>query len=396
MKSFFTKVFLILLPLLFFTAVIVPHESFAQTHGYQQPVTVILAQNQVVNHDYFAAGNNVIVSGTVNGDAYIAGGNVDIEGKINGDLLVAGGQVNVRGDITQNVRAAGGNVHISGRVGRNVSVAGGTIDIARTASVSGSLDGVGGNFSLFGPVGKDVYLAGGNVELSNVIGGNANMRVGTLILSPQAKISQNLSYSSPEKARIATGALVQGKTYYTAAPVRERAQTSSLQNMWKLILGMYIALKLIGLVASLVIGLLLIRFMPNYMSRTADVLQKDFWRSLGVGFLTLILVPFVVILLFITLVGVPIALITIVSVIMIIYLAHIFAAVVIGRWFGQLLKKQYGKYSAFILGLVIYFILSFISPINLLLAFVVTFVGVGAVMIEELKFYKELRSKKLI
>ena len=59
---------------------------------------VILPVGEVHEGWYFAAGDEVLLEGTVNGDVYAAGGMVEIDGTINGDLIVAGGQVNVGWD----------------------------------------------------------------------------------------------------------------------------------------------------------------------------------------------------------------------------------------------------------------------------------------------------------
>lgn len=388
----FIKHRLIIFTFILIIAAIFPTQILAQKKA--QPVTIIVPANQVINHDYFAAGNNIIISGTVNGDTYIAGGNVDVNGNINGDLLVAGGQVNVRGTVAQNVRVVGGNIHITGKIGRNVSSAGGTVDVAPTAMISGSVVAAGGNFSLFGPVGKDLFIAGGNVELAGKVGGNADVRAGTLIVSNGANVAKDLIYTSPEKAQIASGAVIQGNTQYTPTP--NQSQKQSDEAFWKTLLSIYIVIKLISFISGLIIGLLLIRFLPAYTSRTADYIRKDFWKSLGVGFLTLILAPFLIFLLLVSIIGIPIGLIIIASLLMVVYLAKIFAAVVIGRWIGQGLKKEYGMYTQFIIGAVLYFLLSLISPINFILLILVSFVGTGSVVLEEIQFYKTLHSKKLI
>src|SRR3989304_8346367 len=82
----------------------------AQAKGNPEPVSMVLARNEVVNKDYFAAGDTVTISGIVNGDAYLAGGSVLIDGTINGDLLVAGGTIQIQGPVKNDVRAAGGMI----------------------------------------------------------------------------------------------------------------------------------------------------------------------------------------------------------------------------------------------------------------------------------------------
>jgi hypothetical protein len=47
--------------------------------------SVSLPAGQVIDHDYFAAGPLVQISGTINGDLYAAGGQVLIDGRVDGD-----------------------------------------------------------------------------------------------------------------------------------------------------------------------------------------------------------------------------------------------------------------------------------------------------------------------
>ena len=89
MKKVFLLAFLILLAATFATS------AFA-AKNFQRNETVLLSKDDVVEGDYFAAGERVTIAGTVNGDAYVAGGNVIVEGEINGDLIAAGGTVNIR------------------------------------------------------------------------------------------------------------------------------------------------------------------------------------------------------------------------------------------------------------------------------------------------------------
>ena len=65
-----------------FLILIFPLSIFAQTNDPTRGKTVILSKDQIIDHDYFAAGDTVTIDGTVNGDAYVAGGQVNINGVI--------------------------------------------------------------------------------------------------------------------------------------------------------------------------------------------------------------------------------------------------------------------------------------------------------------------------
>src|SRR3989344_6092573 len=126
------NVFAILAFLLLLTPSVIAAQGFGN-EPEPKKITV-LAPDEVVNKDYFAAGEIVEISGTVNGDVYAAGGQVYVDGVVNGDLLVAGGTVTISGEVTQNVRAAGGQITVTGNIGRNTTIAGGNIELTNTAN----------------------------------------------------------------------------------------------------------------------------------------------------------------------------------------------------------------------------------------------------------------------
>src|SRR3989344_7344771 len=126
---------LLFIPLFVFTPVALAQENLRSGE------VSILEKVEVINKDYFSAGERVVLSGSVNGDAYLAGGNILVDGNIDGDLLVAGGNVNISGVIKGDVRAAGGSVEISGAVGGNVTAVAGNIRVGKGAEVLGSLGG---------------------------------------------------------------------------------------------------------------------------------------------------------------------------------------------------------------------------------------------------------------
>src|SRR4030042_3865228 len=82
----------------------------------EKPKNFEVKKDEVIDHDYLAAGESVTISGVVNGDVYAAGANVTIDGKINGDLLAGAGMITLLGEVTDDVRIAGGNILINGTV----------------------------------------------------------------------------------------------------------------------------------------------------------------------------------------------------------------------------------------------------------------------------------------
>lgn len=346
---------------------------------------VVLSKDQIINQDYFASGNSVTISGTVNGDVYIAGGNVLVDGIINGDLLTVGGTVNVVGSVSGNIRAVGGNITISGLSDGNTSLVGGSLNITNNADIGGSLVAVGGEVQVFAPVGKGATVAGGQVTLGNVVGGNVTSGASMLTLTSSANVAGNLDYWSQNQPQIQPGASVAGQTSGHMVAVSQEPVTK----FFGALVGISLFLKLIGFISQLIIGLLILRFFPNFSQGVVETIKGNPWWSLGVGFLALILTPIIVIILLVTVIGIPLALLLLVAYIIVLCFARIFIALLIGQW----ILKQKGNITwAFALGLIIFVIISLIPFIGGLFSFFATLFAVGAYLITKRDFYQKLKS----
>ena len=356
----------------------------------QRSETVLIPKGEVVDGDYFAAGERVTIAGTVNGDAYVAGGNVVVEGEINGDLITAGGNVNVRGKVTQDVRAGGGQVTVSGDIGGNVTLVGGSLEIADSAKITGSLVSAGGNLAVFAPIGKGATFGAGNATIGNLINGDVTAGVGELALTPNAKVAGDLNYWSDRGANIQQGAEVSGKTTHNFPPKKEKQESRKALGG---VLGFF---KIVSFLAALVIGVILIKLAPQFTKITADTIVKKPVASLGIGLLTLIITPIVILIAAITVIGIPIALILLVLFLITMYFAKIFVSVAIGRKIVEVINQKAGDYAIFILGLLVYTILTLIPVIGVIVGILVLLAGVGAIVMTKKNVYKQLRSKKII
>ena len=356
----------------------------------QRSETVLIPKGDVVDGDYFAAGERVTIAGTVNGDAYVAGGNVVVEGEINGDIITAGGNVNVRGKVAQDVRAAGGQVTVSGDVGGNVTLVGGSLEVADSAKIAGSLVSAGGNLSVFAPIGKGATFGVGNATIGNLINGDVAAGVGELALTPNAKVAGDLNYWSDRDANISQGAEVFGKTTHNFPPKKERQES---RKAWGGVFGFF---KIAGFLAALIIGAILIKLAPQFTKITADTIFKKPTASLGIGLLTVILTPILVLIAAFTVVGIPIALVLLFLFLLTLYLAKIFVSVAIGKKIIGMINQKAGDYAVFILGLLVYTLVTLIPVIGTIIAILVVLGGVGAIVATKKDLYKQLKTKKLI
>lgn len=386
-KILLTIAVFLILPLL------VTGSVFAQNLSSQSGM-VTLPKYNTVNHDYFATGNSVNLSGNVNGDAYLAGGNIIVDGNVNGDLIAAGGNINISGNTKGNVRVFGGNITVSGVVGRNLTVTGGSVNITNTAKITGSLVSGSGDLVISAPIGKGATLAGGNVSIFNTIGGETSINASKALLGSKSTVGGDLTYTKDTMIDLQKGALIKGKMIVSSQPAPQASAVKGTIDSFMGKVGM--SLKLMDLVSALVIALLLVKFTPNYLDKTVKILTKRPLFSFVIGALALIAVPIISIILLLSVIGIPIALILLGILIIASYLSKIFISLLVGQKLLEVLKTKSGRGWAILIGLAVYSLVSQIPFLGGIVVFLSITTGLGAQIVERLALYKEIRSRKLI
>lgn len=88
---------------------------------------------------------SITVDGIMTGDAVsIGGASVTVKGEVTGDLVSMGGVVDVSGLVKGDVVSMGGPVAVSGRVGGDISNIGGKVELTGSGQVDGDISALGG------------------------------------------------------------------------------------------------------------------------------------------------------------------------------------------------------------------------------------------------------------
>lgn len=352
---------------------------------------VMVEEGEVIDRDFFAAGETITISGVINGDAFLAGGNISVDGKINGDLLAGGGMMTISGEVSDDVRVGGGNILISGTIGKNLTVGGGNVTISNEAKVGGSLLAFGGSLVVNGPIGRDALAFASQANFGNQIGGDLKGTIESLTLSSEAQILGNLEYESPQKAVIGEGATVFGKITYKPKEEKPLQPEGWLK---KIPLGFGKKIRpffaFTSFILNLILGLLFISFFPKRAAGMIKTLASRPWASLGVGILTPIIFGLAMVLLTISLVGIPLMLILLLLFSFLVYFSKIFTILFLGDKF---LNRSYVW--SFSVGLLVYYLLKLVAPGGLmtLISLIMTSFGLGAFVLDQ-KSLRQRPSKK--
>lgn len=276
---------------------------------------------ETVNDDLYIFGGDVEIAGTVNGDAVVGAGNLTVRGRIDGSLAAAVGQLEISGTVERAVRVAAGDVIVSGDIGGDLIVAGGRVTIESTGAVGGDVVLAGGDVTIRGPVDGDVRGYVGTLTIDEEIGGDVRVTVDNLDLESDAQVAGDLEYTSANAADLADGAAVAGD--------RQQNETGRLtpgDNVASWLLS-----PLFRLIVALFTGVVMIVLLPRATAIVADGVRLAPASSFVLGLILLVVVPIVSMILLITLIGIPIAIILWLSYVAVLYLSQIFLGLALGR-----------------------------------------------------------------
>jgi cytoskeletal protein CcmA (bactofilin family) len=329
--------------------------------------------------DYFGAGGRVNLTQPVEGDAFLAGGRVSVASEVNGDLIATGGEVSVGGAVSDDLYAAGGSVQVDALVDGNARIAGGEIAIGPATVIDGALSLTGGRIQFDGSTHRYLQASGGTVRLNGEVQGDAEIRAEDLVIEPGTRIAGKLIYRGPEEPRIPDGAAIAGGVEFHERTARHFIEDTDT-NVHVSEHGVGSVVWMLGVFIAAAIFLLLF---PRYSRESAAAIGRAPLRSIGLGLAIFVCVPFVGVVLLITIIGIPLALLLIPFYLLVLFLGWVTAALFVAQRGLEALRPQQPVTTAWwlfalFMGLLALWLVGKIPLVGDLIAFIALIAGIGA------------------
>jgi len=403
----------------------------AQAFDGRSEDRIVIGKDEVINDDLYLAGSDIIIDGTVNGDVMAAGNTVVVNGSVTGDLWATGSSVTVNGEVGDDLFAAAAAVTLGpdARIADDVFSGAASVETQPGSSIGGDL--MIGAFQglVSGDVIENLRVGTNRLRLEGSVGGDAWVAVDAadqdytpmpmwfgpdapampsvpagLTFGEDASIAGKLTYTSPAQVAIPSG--VAAQVEHLLPPADEQVAKEVRRENG---LGSWFLDSLRRLIALLVVGLLLARFLPAWILKPVAALRERPWPSLGVGFLTLVLVPFALLVALgvIVLAAIVVGALTLGGLLGAIlglglsglafaavlftqllgYLPQLIVAYLVGRWILQRLHPASAEriYWPLVLGVFILAVLFAIPFLGGLVEFIVLLFGLGAVALVVLR-----------
>lgn len=334
-----------------------------------------------VSEDLYAAGGQVTIAADVEGDVIVAGGRVVVEQRVTGDVMAAGGFVELRADVQDDVRAAGGFVTIGGSIAGDLIAAGGTVSLSPGAEVQGRAWLAGGRLEIGGRLANGLRATGGSVSIAGEINGDVELVADKITMLPSARIRGDIRYTGRQKPKIDAGAQITGQVTYEPVETRlvMRAPTA-----WGARIAIVLSLMLTGVVLFLMF--------PSFARGAAQAIASDAWKCLGLGLAVLIMGPIVALLLLVTIIGIPLAIITLAAYVIFLIAGYLTGALFVGelglRWLNKDTRASTGlRAFSIAVAVLVLSIVRWIPLVGGLVTLAVLVFGLGALKLQALRRY---------
>lgn len=323
--------------------------------------TIVLPADETFTKEALCMGYRVDIQGSAKRDLWLmASTSVKFSGRADGDLRILSASAMLDGEAQQNLLAYARGLHLT-----------------RQSMVRGDASLFGNSVICEGTVKGDAWIVAQSITLGGHWGGQVRLVAQEIRIVPGTTVAGDLIYSAPAPLIVdpsveiggalkqQAGARPESKTFSLAA-FRERAG----------FLG-YLFL------AALLAGMPFVGFFPSVAGRAVRQLSTSPWRVLLTGVVFVLAVPFLIAFIFVSLVGIPLALLLGALYLSLTYLSHI----VIALWIGHKLMRTQGPQTfsrvlaALAAGLFVLYFISAIPGAASFLAMPVVILGAGSLVL---------------
>lgn len=339
---------------------------------------VLVRAGEVVDDDLLVTGRSVRVDGTVRGDLYAVAETVHVGGTVEGDVIALAADIYIEGQVRGNVRSAGATIHVNGAVDRNVSGAAQALRLGSGGRVSGSWTGAGETMTLMGDVGGALTGAGDTIHLQGRIGRGALLAVDSLTLGPNARIGGDLEYYAEREINL-PGNAVAGAVRFHRTEDDGPAQREGMARFFEGVAG-FLSVAWLG--GSAAVGLIMLRVFPRFVARYLDAIERSPVASFLTGLVALVATLPLAILLGITVIGLPAAIVLAGGYFTGLFVGWLLLAIALGTVLVGLVRRGGTPHLAwaFLLGLLVLHVGTHIPIVGGLIAFIGASFGLGALL----------------
>jgi len=305
---------------------IAPQLSVARAFEVKSGDSITVPKETTIDGNLYAAGRDIDIAGVVEGDIICGAVNVRISGIVEGDVICGAQNVTISGRVDGDVRLVAQAINITGSVGRNATLFATRVTLGEDSRIGREVLIFGDILTASGHVGTDLHGGLKTASLLGRVGRNVQLKVDNLTVGPKATISGDLDYESSNEATVDDKATIGGEIIRKDPPVGKGLTTIN----WP-VQGNWFISRLVSMIGLGLIAFLLVGVWPRGVKKTIKIMLDKPGPSFGWGLLALFVAPFILLFLFLTIIGIPLAIILGLLWVAVLSGSRVFVAVLVGQ-----------------------------------------------------------------
>ncbi len=312
------------------------YSSVLAAQGLLQTNVFVLGPTETYARELRLVANQILLEGEVKNDAFMMAtatpwqadqeaGRITLAGVCRNDAWALGHSVELSGIVEDHARFLARTIQIHGTIINNALLIGNTIHCTRSADMAAAAWIIGENLIMEGCIEGPARLVGKNVTLAGTFGQDVFIAAQDLVALPGTEIHGNLIYRAPREFIADKRIIIHGQLIRESMPEQLSGQRRPVA--WKPFL--YQSWLFLG---ALLTALLFTAFFPAFTARVQGQLRYAFWPSLATGMLILSLIPLLVLVALISIIGIPLGMLLVLTLAGLTYIGKIMTALALGLW----------------------------------------------------------------
>lgn len=255
----------------------------------------VLAQGETLTAPLVLMATDIRIQGEAGDDLFLTGTVIELSGACRTDVWAAGATITVTGSIQEHARFySRQSIEVDGTIGRGLWAVADTVRLSEKSAVQGPVHLVADNAILLGTVRGPLHIRARQVTLAGAIEGTVTVTADDLLVQPDCVLGGDLVYTTPrdlvlDPAVKIGGVVRKGEPVAAAAP-----------SPWT---------RLALFLSALCVGLPFMLIFPRFSGAAVRKLRAAPWRCVLAGALATAGLPLAVFLCFLSLLGIPLALV---------------------------------------------------------------------------------------
>lgn len=321
-----------------------------------EDLMVTSSMPQPIQEDKIIADDNININKNVTGDLYFAGNIVTINSSVYGDVIGGANTININKNINSNVRLAANTINFNNVTTNNVTVAGANVNFINVSS--NNLYAAAESITFSGEA-NSIKFGGQTVTIEGTINSNSTIYAEEVIIKDTAVINRALNVHA-EKAITYVGNVDKTNIKYTHVKTTEYNEQSTIKSEIPGFIYKFVTISLLALI---------VMSFKKFNNKSIENLKSKPVETLLYGLLIFIALPITILIATISIIGIPVAVITTFGYIALLIVGKAFASIALNELLFK--KTNMNKYLGLFIVILVMCVISLVPYIRFIFGLLV-------------------------